>query len=140
MKRLASLLVMILVASLIASSAAVSMAEVLVEEGWQADIQKLMNASLVPKSTSTIIDYSVPEDAEVFEHSITIERINGDGMAMRIDLEMIATEDFSDEDWSSIDAWMEKAVDNAVQGVPAESEAMNNAVSKADSAHQVTLD
>lgn len=64
MKKLRIYLALTLVVALIASIAAISSAEVQVEEDWQADIQTLMDESLLPKATTVQYDHALPEGTE----------------------------------------------------------------------------
>jgi len=128
MKTCSKLLMLILLVSLLVSSAGITAVGVLAEENWQADIRKLMDESLAPKSTSTIFDYAVGEETAAQAHEFFVERVNGDGLAMRIDLALLSAEDFSDADWKSVDAWLEDTIDHAIQGVAVQTEAMNDAV------------
>ena len=59
MKKIRLLLAMILVAALLASLAAMTTAEVQVEDGWQADIRTLMDDSFVPKTTTIQYDHKL---------------------------------------------------------------------------------
>lgn len=131
MKKFSMLIGLILAVSLLASVAMFSAAEVQVEGNWQADILKLMDESLAPKSTSTRYDHAIPEGVQTEEHAFFVERINGDGLTMRIDVDLLAMMDYSDEDWASVDAWLEATVSEAIQGVEVDTEAMAVAVSKA---------
>lgn len=131
MKKFSMLLVMILIISLLASLAAMSTAEMQTEEEWQADIRKLMDESLAPKSTTTLFEHAIPEESVSEAYDFFVERINGDGMTMRIDLKLLALADYSDEEWTSVNAWLEEIVNQAIQGVAVDTEAMAEAVVKA---------
>lgn len=131
MKKFSMLLALILAALLLGSLAFMSTAEVKVEEEWQADIRKLMDESLAPKSTTTRYDHAIPEGVETEAHSFSVERINGEGLTMCVAFDLIATQDFSVEDWQSVDEWLEQTVDQAIVGVAVDTEAMAKAVAAA---------
>ena len=131
MKNLSKLLVLILLVSVFASAAVMSAAEVRTDENWQADIRKLMDESLAPKSTSTLFDHAIPEGTVTEAHPFFVERVNGDGLAMRIDLGLLSVTDYSDEEWKSVEAWLEDTINRAIQGVEVRTETMNDAVVKA---------
>ena len=131
MKKIRLLLAIILVAALLASFAAMTTAEVQVEEGWQADIRTLMDDSLVPKTTTIRYDHALPEDAQTESHRYDIEKINSDGVTMRIDFSMLSTTDYDDEDWAEIDAWLNATASTAIQGIALDTESLANAVANA---------
>lgn len=131
MKKALILTVFILTISMFVSLASISTAEVRVDENWQADILKLMDESLAPKSTRTRFDYGNLEGVSIDEHDFFVERINNDGLAMRIDLAFIALADYSDEEWKNVDNWLIENVNQAIQGVAVDTEAMAKAVTKA---------
>ena len=128
MKKFSKLLLLLLAISLLVSAVVMSTAEIQAEEDWQADIRKLMDESLAPKTTTTLYDHSIPEGSVTDEHNFFVERINGDGLTMRIDLDLMATRDFSDEEWNTVDVWLEETVNQAIQGVAVDTAAMNDAV------------
>ena len=103
MKRFQILLALILVLSVIGSVVAMSTAETQIEESWQADIHKLMSEASIPKTTTIVYDRALPEGTEPQRHSYAIEKVNGDGVTMRIDLAMVALEAFSSDDWTALD-------------------------------------
>lgn len=131
MKKIRLLLAMILVAALLASLAAMTTAEVQVEDGWQADIRTLMDDSLVPKTTTIQFDHKLSEDVQIETHRYDIEKINNDGMTMRIDFSMLTTADFSEDDWAEIDAWLNATASSAIQGIALDTESLANAVANA---------
>ena len=131
MKKIRLLLAMILVAALLASLAAMTTAEVQVEDGWQADIRTLMDDSFVPKTTTIQYDHKLSEDVQIQTHRYEIEKINNDGMTMRIDFSMLTTADFSEDDWAEIDAWLNATASSAIQGIALDTESLANAVANA---------
>ena len=131
MKKIRLLLAMILVAALLASLAAMTTAEVQVEDGWQADIRTLMDDSFVPKTTTIQFDHKLSEDVQIETHRYDIEKINNDGMTMRIDFSMLTTADFSEDDWAEIDAWLNATASSAIQGIALDTESLANAVANA---------
>ena len=131
MKKIRLLLAMILVAALLASLAAMTTAEVQVEDGWQADIRTLMDDSLVPKTTTIQFDHKLSEDVQIETHRYDIEKINNDGMTMRINFSMLTTADFSEDDWAEIDAWLNATASSAIQGIALDTESLANAVANA---------
>lgn len=130
MKRISMVIALILALSLLVSFAVMSTAEVQQEE-WKADILQLMDAALAPQSTSTRYDHAIPEGTVTEAHDYYAERINGNGLTMRIDLSMIALEDYTDENWAEVDTWLEEIVNQAIQGVEVDTEKINSAVTKA---------
>lgn len=128
MKKFSKLLLLLLAVSLLASVVMMSTAEIQGEENWQADIRKLMDESLAPKTTTTLFDHAIMEGTVTEEHDFFVERINGDGLTMRIDVGFMAVRDFSDEEWTSVDAWTEEIVNQSIQGVAVDTEVMNDAV------------
>lgn len=139
MKRFSILIALVLAFSMLASFAGISTAEVQQEGEWQADILKLMDEAHAPKSTSMLYDHAIPEGVMTEEHSFFLERINGDGMTMRIDLAMMALEDYTDENWAEVDARLEETVNQAILGVTVDTEAMVSAVAKAVEATQKSI-
>lgn len=131
MKKIRLLLAMILVAALLASFAVMTTAEVQVEDGWQADIRTLMDDSFVPKTTTIQYDHKLSEDVQIQTHRYEIEKINNDGMTMRIDFSMLTTADFSEDDWAEIDAWLNATASSAIQGIALDTESLANAVANA---------
>jgi len=131
MKKFSKLLLLLLALSVLSSAVMLSTAGVGEEEQWQADILKLMDESLAPRTTTTLYDHSIPEGAVLDDHDFFVERINGDGVTMRIDLGLAAVRDFSDEEWKIVDAWLEETVNQAIQGVAVDTEMMNKAVDTA---------
>ena len=83
MKKLRIYLALTLVVALIASIAAISSAEVQVEEDWQADIRTLMDESLLPKATTVQYDHALPEGTAQTPHAYAIEKIGSDGTTLR---------------------------------------------------------
>lgn len=128
MKKFSKLIVLLLTISMLASAVMLTVAEMGVEEEWQADIRKLMDEAYAPKATTTLFDHSVPEGVAIDEHDFFVERINGDGITMRIDLGLMAERDFADAEWSAVDAWLEETVNQAIQGIAVDTASMNHAV------------
>ena len=64
MKRFRTILALILTLSLAASIIAITTAETVPVEPWQADLRVLMDDSSVPRSTSLKYDVSTPENAQ----------------------------------------------------------------------------
>ena len=131
MKKLRIYLALTLVVALIASIAAISSAEVQVEEDWQADIQTLMDESLLPKATTVQYDHALPEGTEQTPHAYAIEKIGSDGTTLRIDFDLIATSDFTDADWEAVDEWLSSTASAAIQGIAADTESLANVVAEA---------
>ena len=117
MKKLRIYLALTLVVALIASIAAISSAEVQVEEDWQADIQTLMDESLLPKATTVQYDHALPEGTAQTPHAYAIEKIGSDGTTLRTDFDLIATSDFTDADWEAVDEWLSSTASAAIQGI-----------------------
>lgn len=134
MKKLSKLVLLLLAISLLASAVMMSTAEIQAEEEWQADIRTLMDVSLAPKTTTTLYDHSIPDGTALDEHEFFVERINGDGLTMRIEFGLAATRDFSNEEWDAVDAWLVETANLAIQGVAVDTEVMNKSVSDAISA------
>lgn len=130
MKRFRIVLSMILALSMLMSSALVSYAEAQ-DAPLQVDIRSLMDEAFIPRVTNVLYDHNIPAEAQSETHSFRVERVNSSGMTMAIEFEMIAVEDFTDDAWTAIDAWLERTSDSAIQGVGADTEAMADAVSKA---------
>ena len=128
MKKYSKLLILLLTLSMLIPAVMLTAAEVGVEEEWQADIRKLMDEAYAPKATTTLFDHSVPEGAVIDEHAFFVERINGDGITMRIDLGMMSERDLADGEWSAVDAWLEEVVNQAIQGIAVDTASMNHAV------------
>ena len=91
--------------SLAASIIAITTAETVPEEPWQADLRALMDDSSVPRSTSLKYDVSAPENSQT--HEAAVEKVNGSGLTMRIDFSMIAPENYTKDDWAQLDQWLE---------------------------------
>ena len=131
MKKLRTLLALTLVVALIASIAAITSAEVQVEEEWRADIRTLMDEAHFPKTTAIRYDHELPEDAGAVSHAHAIEKIGSDGSTLRIDVELIATEPLADSAWDEVDAWLDETVDGAIQGIAADTESLAHVVDEA---------
>ena len=131
MKKIRLLLAMILVAALLASLAAMTTAEVQTAEDWQADIRTLMDESLIPKTTSIRYDHNLPENTEAESHQYDIEKINSDGVTMRIDFSMLTTAEFSDDDWKTVDDWLNTTASAAIQGIALDTESLASAIANA---------
>ena len=131
MKKIRLLLAMILVAALMASLAAMTTAEVQTAEDWQADIRTLMDESLIPKTTSIRYDHNLPENTEAESHQYDIEKINSDGVTMRIDFSMLTTAEFSDDDWKTVDDWLNTTASAAIQGIALDTESLASAIANA---------
>ena len=131
MKKMRMLLAMILVAALLASMAAMSTAEVQVAEDWQADIRTLMDESRIPKTTSIRYDHGLSENAEARSHQYGIEKINNDGVTMRIDFSMLTTAEFSDDDWKTVDDWLNTTASAAIQGIALDTESLASTIANA---------
>ena len=131
MKKIRMLLAMILVAALLASLAAMTTAEVQVAEDWQADIRTLMDESLIPKTTSIRYDHNLSENTEAESHQYDIEKINSDGVTMRIDFSMLTTAEFSDDDWKTVDDWLNTTASAAIQGIALDTESLASAIANA---------
>ena len=131
MKKIRLLLAMILVAALLASLAAMTTAEVQTAEDWQADIRTLMDESLIPKTTSIRYDHNLPENTEAESHQYDIEKINSDGVTMRIDFSMLTTAEFSDDNWKTVDDWLNTTASAAIQGIALDTESLASAIANA---------
>ena len=131
MKKIRMLLAMILVAALLAPLAAMTTAEVQVAEDWQADIRTLMDESLIPKTTSIRYDHNLSENTEAESHQYDIEKINSDGVTMRIDFSMLTTAEFSDDDWKTVDDWLNTTASAAIQGIALDTESLASAIANA---------
>ena len=103
MNRFRSILAIVLALTLLASIVAITAAETAEPEAWQADIQKLMSETSIPKSTAINYDLSLPEGVEPEEHTCAIEKVSTSGITMRAALNLIATENYSKEDWETFE-------------------------------------
>lgn len=131
MKRFLIFTALILTFSLLASLPVLSTAEIQQEDEWQADILKLMDEKYAPKATSIRYDHPIPESAVTDERTFFVERINGEGLTMRIDLAVTALSDYTDADWAEVDTWLKTVINQAIQGVEVDTEKMSSAVYKA---------
>ena len=129
MKRFRTILALILTLSLAASIIAITTAETVPVEPWQADLRALMDDSSVPRSTSLKYDVSTPENAQTHENAV--EKVNGSGLTMRIDFSMIAPENYTKDDWAQLDQWLEETASRTVQGLAADTENLAKALSDA---------
>ena len=129
MKRFRTILALILTLSLAASIIAITTAETVPVEPWQADLRALMDDSSVPRSTSLKYDVSTPENAQT--HETAVEKVNGSGLTMRIDFSMIAPENYTKDDWAQLDQWLEETASRTVQGLAADTENLAKALSDA---------
>ena len=129
MKRFRTILALILTLSLAASIIAITTAETVPVEPWQAALRALMDDSSVPRSTSLKYDVSTPENAQT--HETAVEKVNGSGLTMRIDFSMIAPESYTKDDWAQLDQWLEETASRTVQGLAADTENLAKALSDA---------
>ena len=131
MNRFRSILAIVLALTLLASIVAITAAETAEPEAWQADIQKLMSETSIPKSTAINYDLSLPEGVEPEEHTCAIEKVSTSGITMRAALNLIATENYSKEDWEALDVWLNDLASAAIQGVAVDTKSLANAVDQA---------
>lgn len=124
MNRFRSILAIVLALTLLASIVAITAAETAEPEAWQADIQKLMSETSIPKSTAINYDLSLPEGVEPEEHTCAIEKVSTSGITMRAALNLIATENYSKEDWEALDVWLNDLASAAIQGVAVDTKSL----------------
>lgn len=131
MNRFRSILAIVLALTLLMSIVAITAAETTEPEAWQADIRKLMSEASIPKSTAIHYDFSLPEGVEPENHSCVIEKVSSSGATMQAKLDLIATENYSKQDWEALDAWLKETVDGAIQGIAVDTESLANVIAKA---------
>ena len=131
MNRFRSILAIVLALTLLMSIVAITAAETTEPETWQADIRKLMSEASIPQSTVINYDLSLPEGVEPENHSCVIEKVSSSGATMQAKLDLIATENYSKQDWEALDAWLKETVDGAIQGIAVDTESLANVIAKA---------
>lgn len=120
MKKMRSLLAMIMIALMCVPTVAIA------EEttNIQYDIRAIMSEELVPKMTTINYSYDLPSDVLIENYDHAIEKVNSDGIAMRIDFSMMASEDYSDEDWQNVAYWLDELTNISIQGIAVDTESM----------------
>jgi len=113
------------------SAVAFASTEIQIENNWQADIRKLMDEAHIPQATSLLYDHVLEDGIIPNEHAYAIEKVGSDGTTMRMDFRLIATSDYSDEDWSEVEQWLDIVASKAIQGIAADTESMVQTVDTA---------
>lgn len=131
MKRVKSLLAVMLTVSVILSILVTSTAEETYPSEWQADILQLMDANGIPRTTTISKQLKIDVDVESEVRTLSARRVNSDQLIMSADVSFLSTVDLDADSWTEIQTWLESVVDEAIAGVEPDTEKMAEAIDKA---------
>ena len=129
MKRLKTMLLVLMMLSVIASTLTYTSAENADSREWKPDLLALLDPSEVPATTSIQYDVDIPNGAVVEEkvHSVELVSSKGDVLHVEITFELVNLP-LSDGQWNEVAEWAKGVVMTSVQSVGADSESLANVV------------
>ena len=87
------------------------------------DIDNLIDASLLPKTTTVDMENTLHPDAVTELRTACVERVNQDGVTLALEVEVYFPKD-SDEAWETMKAQIEEIVTSAIQGIGVDTASM----------------
>lgn len=126
MKKIRTMLAVLLAFALLCSMMYISAAEQIAEENWQADITQLMDPESIPSTTEIQYNNKYNEDTEVSQHDIACEiSVNGVTYGCEFVFDVIGVKV---SDWSEVQTWLGDLVTVAARTDGGDSESLAKAI------------
>ena len=131
MKQFRIVLSMMLVISVLISVFAGSYAEIS-DDGWQADILKLIDPADVPAQASVSYDYDLPADASLSLKNYACELVSSDGDVLNVSFDFLFNGVLlTDGQWDEMCQWLKNLVTRSVQQVQPDAQSLVSVVAQA---------